>query len=57
MMAAQGQPADDKTKDMVKDQLITAEVLRQEAIKKGIDKTADFKAELQNMEAMAWPTV
>lgn len=53
MMASQGQAADDKTKDMVKDQLITAEVLRQEAVKKGLDKTPEFKAELQNMEAMA----
>jgi len=52
MMSSQGQAPDDKTKDMIKDQLITAEVLRQEAIKKGVDKTPEYKAELQNMEAM-----
>ncbi|WP_293765534.1 peptidylprolyl isomerase [uncultured Aquitalea sp.] len=49
----QGQTADPKMADMVKDQLITAEVLRQEAVKKGLDKTPDFKAEMENMQAMA----
>lgn len=38
---------------MVKDQLVTAEVLRQEAVKKGLDKSPEFAAELANMQAMA----
>jgi peptidyl-prolyl cis-trans isomerase C len=49
---AQGQPVDPKMKDMVRDQLITSEVLRQEALRKGLDKTPDVIAELQNMQAM-----
>nr|WP_199064370.1 peptidylprolyl isomerase [Chromobacterium sp. ASV5] len=53
MMEAQGQPANPQARDQVKDQLITAEVLRQEAVKKGLDKSPEFAAELANMQAMA----
>ncbi|WP_227108126.1 peptidylprolyl isomerase [Chromobacterium rhizoryzae] len=53
MMEAQGQPANPQARDMVKDQLVTAEVLRQEAVKKGLDKSSEFAAELANMQAMA----
>lgn len=49
---AQGQPADPKMADMVRQQLITAEVLRQAAVKQGLDKNAVVQAELQNAEAM-----
>ena len=54
MMAAQaqGQPVDPRMKDMVRDQLVTAEVLRQEAVRKGLDKSPEVIAELQNMQAM-----
>jgi peptidyl-prolyl cis-trans isomerase C len=50
---AQGQQADPRLPDMVKEQLITAEVLRQEAMRKGIDKQPDVRAEIENAEAMA----
>lgn len=53
MMEAQGQPANPQMKDMITDQLITAEILRQEAVKKGMDKSADFLAEMENAQAMA----
>lgn len=49
---AQGQPVDPRMKDMVRDQLVTAEVLRQEAVRKGLDKAPEVIAELQNMQAM-----
>lgn len=49
---AQGQQIDPRMKDMVREQLITAEVLRQEAIRKGIDKQPDVRAELENAQAM-----
>lgn len=56
MMAAQaqsqGQQVDPRMQDMVRDQLVTAEVLRQEAIRKGLDKSPEVVAELQNMQAM-----
>jgi peptidyl-prolyl cis-trans isomerase C len=48
----QGQQMDPRMGQMVKDQLITAEILRQEAVRKGLDKTPDVRAELDNMEAM-----
>ncbi|MFN4236098.1 MAG: peptidylprolyl isomerase [Vogesella sp.] len=53
MMEAQGQPANPQMKEMITDQLITAEILRQEAVKKGMDKSADFQAEMENAQAMA----
>ncbi|OHX11515.1 peptidylprolyl isomerase [Chromobacterium sphagni] len=53
MMEAQGQNVTPQARDQIKDQLVTAEVLRQEALKKGLDKTPDFSAELANMQAMA----
>ncbi|TDR72980.1 peptidylprolyl isomerase [Paludibacterium purpuratum] len=49
---AQGQQADPRLPEMVKQQLITAEVLRQEAVRKGIDKQPDVRAEIENAEAM-----
>lgn len=54
MMAAQsqGQPLPAQAKDMAKDQLIATEVLRQEAVKKGLDKSAEYHAQLDNMQAM-----
>ncbi|OQS09299.1 peptidylprolyl isomerase [Chromobacterium violaceum] len=53
MMEAQGQNVNPQARDQIKDQLVTAEVLRQEAVKKGLDKSPEFNAELQNMQAMA----
>lgn len=53
MMEAQGQPASPQMAQMVTDQLVTAEVLRQEAVKKSMDKSADFLAEMENAQAMA----
>lgn len=49
---AQGQQPDPRMAEMVKDQMITAEVLRQEAVRKGIDKLPDVRAELENAQAM-----
>ena len=53
MMEAQGQQANPQARDQIKDQLVTAEILRQEAVKKGLDKSPEFAAELANMQAMA----
>ncbi|QEL55669.1 peptidylprolyl isomerase [Chromobacterium paludis] len=53
MMEAQGQNITPQARDQIKDQLVTAEVLRQEAVKKGMDKSPEFTAELANMQAMA----
>ncbi|UTH73403.1 peptidylprolyl isomerase [Chromobacterium sp. IIBBL 290-4] len=53
MMEAQGQNVTPQARDQIKDQLVTAEVLRQEAVKQGLDKSPDFAAELANMQAMA----
>lgn len=50
---AQGQQITPQTRQAIIDQLVTAEVLRQEAVKKGMDKSADYQAELQNMQTMA----
>jgi peptidyl-prolyl cis-trans isomerase C len=49
---AQGQQVDPRMKDMVRDQLITAEVLSQEAVRKGLDKQAAVQAQLQNAQTM-----
>ncbi|MDF0605626.1 peptidylprolyl isomerase [Neisseriaceae bacterium TC5R-5] len=46
-------PIDDKTLSAIKDQMITVEVLRQEALKKGLDKSPEFIAEMANMQATA----
>lgn len=53
MMEAQGQQANPQMAEMVTDQLVTAEVLRQEAVKKGLDKSAEFLAEMENAQAMS----
>jgi len=57
MMAAQaqsqGQQVDPRMPEMVRDQLITAEVLSQEAVRKGLDKQPDVQAQLANMRVMA----
>ncbi|SCK25142.1 peptidylprolyl isomerase [Vogesella sp. LIG4] len=53
MMEAQGQPSSPQMVQMVTDQLVTAEVLRQEAVKKGMDKSSDFQAEMENAQAMS----
>ncbi|CUA84302.1 MULTISPECIES: peptidylprolyl isomerase [Gulbenkiania] len=53
MMEAQGQPSSPQMREMVREQLVTAEILRQEAIKQGLDKSADYRAELENMQTMA----
>ncbi|GGY19287.1 peptidylprolyl isomerase [Paludibacterium paludis] len=50
---AQGQQITPATRQAIVDQLVTAELLRQEAVKKGMDKSADYQAELQNMQTMA----
>lgn len=49
MMQAQGGQA---APQQVVDQLITAEVLRQEALKRGIDKQPAVRAQLDNLQAM-----
>ena len=40
-------------KEMITDQLVTAEILRQEAVKKGMTSLPDFQAEMENAQAMA----
>jgi peptidyl-prolyl cis-trans isomerase C len=56
MMQAQGQGQAEegaaKPQDQARDQLITAEVLRQEAVRKGLDKQPDVRIELENLQAM-----
>jgi peptidyl-prolyl cis-trans isomerase C len=49
---SQGQQADPRLPAMVREQMITAEVLRQEAVRKGIDKQPEVRAELENAQAM-----
>ena len=49
---AQGQQLDPNMSQMVRDQLITAEVLRQEAIREGLDQKPEVRAEIENMQAM-----
>ncbi|AXE32294.1 peptidylprolyl isomerase [Chromobacterium phragmitis] len=53
MMEAQGQNVNPQARDQIKEQLVNAEVLRQEAVKKGLDKSPEFAAEVANMQAMA----
>ncbi|WP_028536466.1 peptidylprolyl isomerase [Paludibacterium yongneupense] len=56
MQGQQGQGQADesagKPQDQARDQLITAEVLRQEAVRKGLDKQPDVRIELENLQAM-----
>jgi peptidyl-prolyl cis-trans isomerase C len=52
-LEAQGQQVNPKMREAIRDQLATAEILRQEAVRKGLDKSADYQAELQNMQAMS----
>jgi peptidyl-prolyl cis-trans isomerase C len=52
-LEAQGQQVNPKMRDAIRDQLVTAEILKQEAIRKGLDKSPEYQAELQNMQAMA----
>lgn len=53
MVEQQGQPVTPETRQMVVDQLVTAEVLRQQAVKQGLDKSTEFRAVLENMQTMA----
>ena len=53
MMQAQGQQATPDMPKMIKDQLVTAEILRQEAVKQGLDKSPEYLAEIENAKAMA----
>ncbi|MCL6262851.1 peptidylprolyl isomerase [Craterilacuibacter sp. RT1T] len=50
MMQAQGQQQ--VSPAMASEQVITAEILRQEAVKRGLDKSPAVRAQLQNLEAM-----
>ncbi|RXZ42185.1 peptidylprolyl isomerase [Crenobacter cavernae] len=52
-LEAQGQQVTPQTRDMVREQLATADLLSQAAVKKGLDKTPEFRAELENMQAMS----
>ncbi|MDC7707188.1 peptidylprolyl isomerase [Vogesella indigofera] len=51
MMEAQGQKSTPEMAKMIKDKLITTEILRQEAVKKGLDKSADYLAEIEFAKA------
>jgi peptidyl-prolyl cis-trans isomerase C len=51
-LEAQGQQITPKMRDSIRDQLATAEILRQEAVRKGLDKSPEYQAELQNMQSM-----
>lgn len=53
MMEAQGQQSSPDLQAAARDQLITAEILRQAAVKKGLDKSPEYRAELENMQTMA----
>jgi len=52
-LQAQGQQVTPEQREMVRNQLVTAELLKQDAEKKGLDKTPEFRAELENMQTMA----
>lgn len=52
-LEAQGQPVTPQTREMVREQLATADLLSQAAVKKGLDKTPDYRAELENMQSMS----
>ncbi len=45
--SAQGQPDSPETRKTLRDDLITEEVIAQEALKKGLDKDPDFMAQLE----------
>src|SRR5438046_2837514 len=47
--AAQGQPDNDQARKMILDNLITQEVVAQEADRKGFSKSADVRAQLDLM--------
>ncbi len=47
MIAAQGQPETPETQTMLKEKLITQEMLVQEAVKKGLDKNAEVAMQLE----------
>lgn len=51
-LESQGQQITPKMRDAIRDQLATAEILRQEAVRKGLDKSPEYQAELQNMQSM-----
>lgn len=53
MMESQGQKITPEMSGMIKEQLVTAEILRQEAVKKGLDKSPEYLAEIENAKAMA----
>lgn len=50
-LTSQGQPDTAEVRAMVRDELIMTELLRQQATKKGLDKTAEYKAELEGLSA------
>jgi peptidyl-prolyl cis-trans isomerase C len=52
--AAQGQPDTPEVRNRMRDALITREVISQEAVKKGLDKSAEFNVQLdlQRQEAL-----
>lgn len=50
--AQQGQPVSAAIKKEIIAQLINSELLRQQALKEGLDKTPDYQAQLQNIQAM-----
>lgn len=50
--AQQHQPVTAAIKKEIIDQVVNSELLRQQAVLKGLDKSADYQAQLQNMQAM-----
>ena len=52
-MQQQGQADSPQLRSAMREQLVLMEILRQEAIKRGMDKSADFRAEVETFTARA----
>lgn len=50
-MQQQGQPDSPQLREAARDRVVMTELLRQEALKKGIDKSSEYKTELENVQA------
>lgn len=50
-MTAQGQPDSPELRNAARDRVVMTELLRQEAVKKGLDKSPEYKSELENVQS------
>ena len=50
-MTAQGQPDSPQLRQAARDRVVLTELLRQEAMKKGLDKSPDYRNELENLQS------